>query len=344
MLVHNGEAIVDDLQWERASRYLAGELAGEEQRQFEAWLVEAPERRALLESLRTIYATHAPAGASVDIDAAWARMSARLDEAPAMQVARGERAGSQRWSNSITGRRRSWRMAAAAGVLVAAALSVPVIRNAVAPAALEVATGAGERRDIVLSDGSRVRLAPMSRVTMHGARRATLDGEAQFIVVHDAARPFAVETPDALVEDIGTVFVVRTSAAAGGTHVAVEEGVVSLAPAGSARAGDALILRVGESGRIGRGIGAVRGDSADWSRSVAWTRGEVVFDRTPLRDVAAELHRWFGVTVTFADPSLEARTLTARLSGASVSEALVAIGRSLGASHTRRGDTVTFSP
>ena len=79
-----------------------------------------------------------------------------------------------------------------------------------------------------------------------------------------------------------------------------------------------------------------------WSRGMAWTRGEIVFDDMPLPDVARELNKWFGITVTLSDSSLESRTFSARLTGESVDEVLEAIDRSLGVTHTRTGDSVVF--
>lgn len=326
------------MQWELAAKYLAGEGSEEERRRFEQWLAEDPERSAVLDSLRPYFVARARARVPVDVDAAWTAMAARIDKDP-LPVESG-RPGAQRLRNA---RWRQWGLAAAAVLVVAAAGSLVAVRNLSDPDQLTVATGPGEKRDIALADGSRIVVAPLSRLEMVGERSAKLVGEAYFVVVHDSHRPFRVETGDATIEDLGTSFVVRTGSARQPTFVAVDEGVVSLAPAtGPGRTG-ALILREGESGTVSS-AGAVRGDSAAWSRGLAWTRGEIVFDDLPLRDVARELNRWFGITVRFADPALEARTLTARLSGESVDEILDAIDRSLGVTHTRSGDTVRFAP
>lgn len=329
---------VDEMQWAMAAKYLAGESSGEERRTFEQWLAEDPERSAVLDSLRPYFGARAATRTPVDVAAAWTRMSARIDR-EAMGVESG-RPGAPRWRDA---RWRQWGMAAAAVLVVAAGASLVIARNVPDPDRAPVATGPGERRDITLADGSRILLAPLSRLEIVGDRSAKLAGEAYFVVVHDSRRTFRVETGDAIVEDLGTSFVVRAGSAQRPTFVAVEEGVVSLAlPASQGRAG-ALVLREGESGTISS-AGAVRDDSATWSRGLAWTRGEIVFDEMRLRDVARELHRWFGITVLLADPSLETRTLSARFSGESVDEILRVIDRSLGLTHTREGDSVIFRP
>lgn len=337
--VSNREAIVDEMDWALASKYLAAECTDAERQHFEKWLAGAPERRVLLDSLRPLYAVRATAGVA-DVDAAWTSLSARLDR----ELVQARRGGAPQHGWRRTLGSRPWRVAAAAGIVLAAAVSVPIVARLMSPAPVAIVTGPGERRAMTLPDGSRIDVAPLSRLTLDGDRRVTLDGEARFTVVHDEAHPFTVRTSDATIEDLGTVFVVRAVAGDEGTRVAVEEGVVALAARTTAHASRALVLRARESGRVVADSGAVRADSVTWARGVAWTRGEIVFDRTPLHEVASELHRWFGVTVQLADPSLATRTLSARLSAANLDEALAAIERSLGASHTRRGDTVTIRP
>lgn len=326
------------MQWEVAAKYLAGEGSAEERRRFEQWLAEDPERGAVLDSLRPYFVARTRARVPVDVDAAWTAMAARIDREPL--VVESGRSGASRWR---TTRRRQWGLAAAAVLVVAAAGSLVAVRNLSDADRMAVATGPGEKRDIALADGSRIVVAPLSRLEMVGERSAKLVGEAYFVVVHDSRRPFRVETGDATMEDLGTSFVVRTGSMRQQTFVAVNEGIVSLASSTAQGRTGALILREGESGTVSS-AGAVRGDSAAWSRGLAWTRGEIVFDDLPLHQVARELNRWFGITVLLADPSLGARTLTARLSGESVDEILEAIDRSLGVTHTRAGDTVRFEP
>lgn len=329
---------MDETQWEMAAKYLAGEGSAEERRRFEQWLAEDPARSAMLDSLQPYFVARARARVPVDVDAAWTAMAERIDREPL--VVESGRPGAPQLRNT---RWRGWGLAAAAALVVAAAGSLVAVRNLSDADRLAVATGPGEKRDISLADGSRIVVAPLSRLEMVGDRSARLVGEAYFVVVHDSRRPFRIETLNATIEDLGTSFVVRTGSARQPTFVAVDEGVVSLAPATAQGGTRTLILREGESGTVSS-AGAVRGDSAAWSRGLAWTRGEIVFDDLPLREVGRELNRWFGITVVLADPSLEERTLTARLSGESLDEILEAIDRSLGVTHTRSGDTVRFAP
>ena len=326
------------MQWELAAKYLAGEGSGEERLRFEQWLAQNPERSATIDSLRPYFAAGAASRPPVDVDAAWARMAERI-ERDSLLVESGSGRPARR-PDTLWLRRG---LAAAAILVVAAAASLAVIRRLPDADRVAVATGPGEKRTVTLADGSRIVVAPMSRVEMAGERTARLVGEAYFVVVHDSNRPFRVETGDATIEDLGTSFVVRTRSANQPTFVAVEEGIVSLSPAAARGGTRALVLREGESGTIS-GAGVARGDSVMSSHGLAWTRGEIVFDDMLLPDVARELNRWFGITVLLPYPTLENRTFSARFSGESVDEVLEALDRSLGLTHTRTGDTVVFTP
>lgn len=328
---------MDEMQWEQAAKYLAGEGSAEERRGFEQWLAEDPERGTMLDSLRPHFSARSAARVPVDVDAAWTAMSARMDREPLTVESRRR--------GALPARGNSWHRwgLAAAAVLVVAAGSLLAARIVFDADRIEVVTGAGEKREVALADGSRITVAPLSRLEMVGDRSAKLVGEAYFVVVHDSRRPFKVQTADATIEDLGTSFVVRTGSSLEPTFVAVDEGIVSLAPTGPREGAAALILREGEAATVSSS-GAVRGDAATWSRALAWTRGEMVFDDLPLRDVARELNRWFGITVLLGDSSLEARTLTARFSGETVDDILEVIDRSLGVTHTREGNTVRIEP
>ncbi|PWB32415.1 iron dicitrate transport regulator FecR [Pseudomonas sp. SDI] len=91
-------------------------------------------------------------------------------------------------------------------------------------------TATGERRSVILSDGSRLHLNARSAVDLRfdgRSRRILLrDGELQVDVVADPARPFIVETHDGRVQALGTRFSVSQQSAA--SCVAVQQHSVLL--------------------------------------------------------------------------------------------------------------------
>jgi len=206
-----------------------------------------------------------------------------------------------------------------------------------------VRTTAGQRLLVHLSDSSAVTLGPATtlRYDATGSRREIeLDGLADFRVTHDASRPFVVRAGTAEAIDVGTEFVVRAYAADSTVHVAVTNGVVSLAN----RVGDhgRMTLRAGD-------VAIVHGTSAplavhDVAAATfgAWISGTLAFDDDALGDVARELGRWFDVDVRLADSHLAALRVTAIYNDPTLASVLDALSATLGIRYARVGRTITL--
>jgi len=213
--------------------------------------------------------------------------------------------------------------ALAAGAL--AALAIVVVRAgddadpASALSTVESATGRGDVVTMALSDGSVVRTAPATRVEfppVSGRREVVLQGRAFFAVAH-GDEPFVVRTAAGEITVTGTRFEVRTEPAP--ARVVVVEGTVHVEGAGGAseaRGGQVVFLTRGSAPRV-----VDRGDP--WSL-LQWEGGLLVFQATPLREVAAEIGRHFGRTVRVA-PGLEARRVTAWFGDESLEEVVSAV-------------------
>jgi transmembrane sensor len=158
-----------------------------------------------------------------------------------------------------------------------------------------VQTTAGERRTVQLTD-SRVELNGDTRVMLDRGdpRYAQLDhGQAVFVVKHDAARPFRVDTAGTTLIDAGTTFEVTSDA--GNLDVAVSEGLVLVDPAkGTTKiaAGQQLIRAMGQAGKVS----SIRSSDVG-----AWRDGQLFYDGASLSRVAADLRRNLGVSVTVSD-------------------------------------------
>jgi transmembrane sensor len=320
-----------DANWDAIARAMADEGAPGEREALRAH----PERAALVDALGA--ATRRLAAdehAGVDVEAALASVLARRDRAASPVLPLRPRAA--RW--------RAPALAAAAMLLLALG-AVLVWRTTRTPASPQTryATVAGERRDVRLEDGTRVKLGGSSVLTLvpgYGdtGREVAVRGDAYFEVVDDATRPFVVRTHDAVVHDLGTAFSVRADSGAG-TRVAVTQGVVTLRTAGASPD----TLRAGDRGHTQAGgvlveRGAATGDD------VAWTRGEIVFRDVQLATAAAELRRWYGVTVE-VDPALGRRRITSTFdTGQEVDDVLSVLAATVGGAVERRGERVFISP
>lgn len=93
-------------------------------------------------------------------------------------------------------------------------------------------TDYGQTRDVYLPDGSRVLMNANSKMVWHGDwsevghRSVTLEGEAFFEVVKTNDMHFKVQTPDIIIDVLGTEFNVRSRGAE--TNIYLKEGKVRL--------------------------------------------------------------------------------------------------------------------
>jgi ferric-dicitrate binding protein FerR (iron transport regulator) len=234
-----------------------------------------------------------------------------------------------------------WRSRLGDGGAEAVSLGTPLASSR------ETRTGIGERRTIDLPDGSRISLGAASIVRLgdrfdQGVRHIWLEGQALFRVRHDSLRPFVVHAAGTVTQDLGTEFDVRAYPEDTVVRVVVAEGLVSFRPQDSA--GEAVLLRPGDVARLGADGPATLVRLQNVERLLAWSTGEIVFDNTPLSEVAEELERWFDIECRIADSTLRDRPLTGNYrSQLPLDELLRVIGLAAEVQTERTGRVVTFT-
>lgn len=170
----------------------------------------------------------------------------------------------------------------------------------------EYRTARGERRSVMLADGSTIELASGTALSTRFAadeRRIMLHfGEAYFSVAPDPLRPFSVEAGPGLATALGTRFGVAQRG--DGVHVAVDEGRVEV------RQGQERVLVTGGSGATidDHGVGAVA--SIDTAAEFSWRDGRLVFISARLDRVVEALNRWRSGRIVLTDAALAARPVT----------------------------------
>ena len=93
--------------------------------------------------------------------------------------------------------------------------------------------------------------------------------------------------------------------------------------------------------RLGRSA-VQRGVDPGWY--LAWTRGRVRFRNAPLGEVAAELGRWFNVSVVVARPADARRRVTVDMPTRPLAEVLDAVTVPLKLRHAQDGERVVIRP
>jgi transmembrane sensor len=353
----------DPADWEAIARYFAGESTPEEAKVVRGWLEAHPAEAAALNALGGATSDLAKATPpDLDVEAALANVTRRriadvgtgADVIPIDSRRPGRRTPLAPVVSPVPARRwQRFAMSAAAAVvlLIGGRLAWHSLQNdgytnPSGAAAQTFAAAVGQRDSVRLSDGTRVVLAPESRLTVAAGygdkvREVDLEGEAYFDVPHDASRPFLVRASGAAIRDLGTTFTVRATGQ-DGVRVAVTSGSVSLAPM-QASPSTAVVLQPGDAGTLGTDGRTLveRGGAAE--PDTAWTRGRLVFREAPIGTVRAELRRWYGIDVQI-DSSFASRHLTMTFDGDSADRVLEIIATTLGAEVSRQGATAVIRP
>jgi transmembrane sensor len=346
---------MDEIDGPRLTRYVSGQCTADEAAAIRRWIAGDPSRERLVGELEAAWRVAGQAPYEWGVDEGWRRFDAarRARNRSSFRLIHGEK----RPAPALVIRDNGtpiWRIAAAVLVVVGASFAVyhaatpPARARIDANAMTEVATLRGQRATLRLPDGTRVALGMASRLRYarafgDSARDVYLDGDGYFDVAHDSLHPFVVHTGLADVRDIGTKFGVRAYATSPSTEVIVIEGAVSFA---APQTGEPLVLHAKDLVRLegdGRSTTLVHGvEPGDY---LAWTEGRLTFHDTPLREVIAELHRWYDRDLLqLADTALGSRRLTASFTNESLPIVIDRIALSLDLREERHGQAVVLHP
>lgn len=281
-------------------RIQEGDCSAVEQREFEAWLAASPDHRREYQQ--------------------YVRLWSDLDRVGS--PAKAARGGKMRGGLALL---------ALAATLVAA--------QWLAGREETFVTAVGERRHIVLADGTAVDMntATELKVGMSGlTRRITLEkGEALFDVAHSALRPFEVRAGGATLRDIGTSFnVIRDDDT---TTVAVLQGEVQVR-----LDSQSVSLRGGEQvAYSARGLSPVsRVDTA----TTAWRTGRLVFRETSLEEVVRQINRYHARQVVLADTRLGSLKVSGEFNAADRDGLIRSLKMLFPVRSEERGETTALLP
>jgi transmembrane sensor len=226
------------------------------------------------------------------------------------------------WQRRATG----WSVAAAAAV-AALALGVGVGLPGGPEPLATFAAGPQTSRSVNLEDGSFVRLAPGSSLqawAAEGERRYSVVGRAFFAVAHDDGMPFVVRAGDTETRVLGTRFevaeqgsAVRTVVVDGRVAVSNDLGVVEV-PAGALA-------------RVAEGSAPVTERPDDVYALLDWPGGVLLFQGTPLAQVADEVQRHFRRTVDVRGEALRALRISGSFEEETFEEVVLALCDASGA-------------
>lgn len=220
------------------------------------------------------------------------------------------------------------RAAAIIVVPLIAAFAINLLDRLPAPAASDmiVTTGAGEKVNIVLPDGTRVKLN--SETTLNYSindfnrkmREIDLRGEAYFEVARNERKPFVIKTKSLDVKVLGTVFNLQAREDELTTEIDLLEGEVALR---SITTNQQVRLYASQRAVLDKSTGSIRVIKNAPQSGASWVKGELVFHATPVRNVFRAIERNYGVTILLNDDDAAFNDLfTGRFSTGNLNETL----------------------
>jgi transmembrane sensor len=282
-------------------RVLAGDATAEESTKLAGWRQEAPENEARYEAVRRVWVATESEPLSGAVDLSVVSTIVKGAEERAAETSRARFLGRRTRAPVLR-----WALPVAAAM---AAISFGLYEwygDSGSTLVLEASAGGSET--FVLDDGSFVRLAAGSRLSRDGRgseRRFELRGRALFAVTHDSTRPFVVVADGIEARVLGTRFEVRPMGGRG-QQIAVLEGRVEVRS---------------EGGRVEVAAGEVTVANPEGPLSARrpedllgmldWEEGALLFQDTPLSQVAREVAWRYGSRVEVEGAALRQRRVTA---------------------------------
>jgi transmembrane sensor len=260
---------------------------------------------------------------------------------------------------------RYWLLKAAAAILLIGFASLLIygimtyMDDPARPFAMKhIITEPGQRANIQLDDGTRIRMNAGSSLQMpdnfsEEIRAVQLSGEAYFEVSRDA-RPFYVVTGNHVIEVLGTEFNVQTYSDEP-FRVVVSRGVVSVhetteagadpetdIPGILAKKDTGTVLEAGQILEEENGLVRVSRD-VDLDTYLAWLNHRLIFVDTPLDQVARTLERWYRLEVEFGEPEYADLRVTASFEDEPLDEVLRILSSSLNLNYEIHDRKVVFN-
>lgn len=186
-------------------------------------------------------------------------------------------------------------------------------------------TNKGVKGVVTLPDSSVVWLNSDTRLTyperFNGKyREVEISGEAYFEVKSNPDTAMIVSTSKGLkIEVLGTKFLIRSYEEDNDAQATLFSGSIKLISSNSRYSRDYIKkLKPLESVIIDKNHSIRLIHNADTLKSIAWKRGMLIFEETPIQEVLKELERWHGTEFIIQDKSILSCRITAQFKSESI--------------------------
>jgi transmembrane sensor len=227
------------------------------------------------------------------------------------------------------------------------------------PNLIVISSKAGEKRSVILADGTNIILNGESSITLAPdfnlkSRKLTLSGEAFFKVVHNAAKPFIVHTYSLDVEDIGTEFNVKAYPNDKNVEATLIKGKIELTMNNAAHTKimilpqQKLVLNniINSSSRVNiinknYSIQSIT-KNPEYKSIVEtdWTKNLLTLNDEKFDEIAISMERWYNVKITFQNPSMKDYRFVATFDNEDIIQVLELLKQTRAFNYRKEGDEI----
>lgn len=190
----------------------------------------------------------------------------------------------------------------------------------------EVSTSSGQISEVILPDGTKVRLNAQSSIIysekflQFSNREVTLTGEAFFDVTEDPSHPFIVRTTSINIVVLGTSFNLKSYDDDATIETTLIKGKVLIENLSDP--GRKVELRPNQKAIFSRATKNISLVDVKRERAVKWSERTLQFENEELGDVLKSLERWYGISVHLEKETNTSCRLTASFDKETLAETL----------------------
>jgi len=282
--------------------FLAGECSASQQEQIHDWIKEKPENLVYFQKQEKLWQQSAinVTQFEPDVQQAIQTIHARIDAKDSSKVMEFPSRSRVRQLAYY-----SMRIAASVIFIIGIGLGGYFITRNVADTTssfIELTTS-DQTRTITLADGTTIWLNTNSKIRYpekfdHQTREVSLEGEAYFQVARDPEKPFRIKAFNSTTQVLGTSFNVRAISAEDKIIITVTSGKVAFS---NAEMANTVYLLKGDKGILLKNKNEVQKVLNDDINFLSWQTGKIIFNNTPLSEVAFILSRHYHKKISIAE-------------------------------------------
>jgi transmembrane sensor len=297
-------------------KYLEGRLSDEERAVFMMWLGQSDENAKLVKDFERVWKINddtIPPGFQTEEE--WQKLQMAINKGNDTPIK----------LNTISS---YWKVAAAISFFIISSFLLYLIYFRTVNIVQE--TASNKTVQLMLPDSSKVWLNEKTRLTYRSdfsnAREVNLTGEAFFEVRPNPSKPFLIKTSEAQIKVLGTSFNVRAYDQETRTEVYVVTGKVKFAAVDK---DNDVILPAGSRGVLNNTNHTFVTGTEKILNITAWKNKELVFQKTPLREVLKSVRSYFKTDIQVKNEAVLNCRFTSSFKDPTLPEVIEAISLSL---------------